>query len=320
MEQITLVAATLLWTTTVFYLIGSEVMKKKHHRQRIEKYLTSSTLIEDKGEETGKKPEVVRLVAVFAGALEGIKFGDKTKMLLVQAGSSLTPPEFMAIRLIVGGTAGIILILLQFPWILTVISLPVGYLLPKVFIQNKRKKRLQSLPSQLIDTLGMMANSMRAGFSFMRVMQLVGKEMPAPIGPEFEKAVRESGMGVPLETVFKDMLERLPSKELEVVLDAIIAQRKCGGNLTELLETMEDTIRSRVSILGELNTLTSQGKMSSIIITCLPIGLGLYLYVIDTDYFNPLVSQPLGIFMLVTAAVFIVIGWFTIQKILRIEV
>ncbi|OIU69742.1 type II secretion system F family protein [Rossellomorea aquimaris] len=322
MEQITLAAATLLLTTTVFYLIGSAVMKKKRHRQRIEKYLTSSPLIEENKEETGtgKKPAGGRLVAALARALEGIKFGDKTKMLLVQAGSSLTPPEFMAIRLIVGGAAGFVLMLLQFPWILTVISLPVGYLLPKVFMQNKRKKRLQSLPSQLIDTLGMMANSMRAGFSFMQVMQLVGKEMPAPIGPEFEKAVRESGMGVPLETVFKDMLERLPSKELEVALDAIIAQRKSGGNLTELLETMEDTIRGRVSILGELNTLTSQGKMSSIIITCLPIGLGIYLYVIDPDYFNPLISQPLGIFMLVTAAVFIVIGWYTIQKILRIEV
>ncbi|KSU61058.1 hypothetical protein AS034_15595 [[Bacillus] enclensis] len=320
MEQITLVAATLLLTTTVFYLIGSAVMKKKRHRQRVEKYLTTSPLIEEKREENGEKSAGGRLVAALARALEGIKFGDKTKMLLVQAGSSLTPPEFMAIRLIVGGAAGIGLMLLQFPWTLTVISLPVGYLLPKAFMQNKRKKRLQSLPSQLIDTLGMMANSMRAGFSFMQVMQLVGKEMPAPIGPEFEKAVRESGMGVPLETVFKDMLERLPSKELEVVLDAIIAQRKCGGDLTEMLETMEDTIRSRVSILGELNTLTSQGKMSSIIITCLPIGLGLYLYVIDPDYFNPLISQPLGIFMLVTAAVFIVIGWFTIQKILRIEV
>ncbi|MGR3765919.1 type II secretion system F family protein [Rossellomorea sp. NS-SX7] len=319
MGPVTLIIGIFMLTTILCYFTISNVMKKKRHHQRVERFLSPSSRMEDELGERKKDPGKP-FITTLASVLTGIQFSNKTKRLLVQAGSSMSPAEFLAVRLISAGAAGTLFLVLQFPWILAAMTMPLGYLIPKVYMIKKRRTRLQLLPSQLIDTLGMMANSMRAGFSFMQVMQLVGKEMPAPIGPEFEKAVRESGLGVPLETIFEGMVERLPSKELEVVLDAIIAQRKSGGNLTVLMETMEDTIRGRLSIMGELNTLTSQGKMSSLIITFLPIGLGIYLFVVDPDYFSPLVSEPLGIFMLVTAGICIIIGWFSIQKILRIEV
>ncbi len=176
------------------------------------------------------------------------------------------------------------------------------------------------ISSQLLETLGVLANSLRAGFSFMQAMQLAGKETPEPLGPELERAVREAGLGVPLEEVFENMLKRLPNKELEVVVRAILAQRRSGGNLAELLETMEETIRGRVRVLEELRTLTAQGRMSSWIITMLPVGLGLYLYFASADYFTPMLEHPLGWMMLSVAAISIIIGWIVIQKINRIEV
>ncbi len=187
-------------------------------------------------------------------------------------------------------------------------------------MKQKRTKRLNLLSYQLIETLGMMANSMRAGFSFMQAMQLAGKEMPAPLGPEFERVVRESGLGVPLEQVLLDLANRLPNKELEVVVQAILSQRKSGGNLAELMEKMEDTIRGRVRILEELNTLTAQGKMSSWIITLLPVCLGLYLNFMSKDYFSPMLEHPLGWMMIFISAISLILGWILIQKIIRIEV
>lgn len=154
----------------------------------------------------------------------------------------------------------------------------------------------------------------------MQAMQLVGKEVPDPLGPEFDRVVRQAGLGVPLEDVFEELAERLPNKELEVVIQAILAQRRSGGNLAELLETMEDTIRGRVRILEELNTLTAQGRMSSWIITLLPVGLGLYLSIVNREYFAPMLEHPLGWTMLFIASVSIIIGWAFIQKIIRIEV
>lgn len=165
-----------------------------------------------------------------------------------------------------------------------------------------------------------MSNSMRAGFSFLQAMKLVGKEMPDPIGPEFERVVREAGLGVPVEEVFENMLIRSPNKELEVVVQAILAQRNSGGNLAGLLETMEETIRGRIRILEELKTLTAQGRMSSWVITMIPVGLALYLFFISPDYFGPMLDHPLGWMLLSAGSFFVILGWFLIQKIVQIEV
>jgi tight adherence protein B len=303
-----------------FYIILSIFMKKRHEQKRIERYFASTS--SQWGEKEGEKsnPPLENIINTFAKALKGVQFSKKTKALLLQAGSSMSPEQFLAYRLLSAVSFSLLMLILQVHWVVAVMGLTIGFLLPGLVMSRRRKKRLQALPLQLIDALGMMANSMRAGFSFMQVMQLVGKEMPSPIGPEFERAVREAGLGVPLEKVFEDMVSRMPNKELEVALEAIIAQRRSGGNLAELLETMEDTIRGRVRIMGELNTLTSQGKLSSLVITLLPIGLGFYLFVVDPEYFSPLIHHPMGIAMLVLAGLLVLIGWIAIQKILRIEV
>ena len=306
--------------TGTFFLMMSTLQRKKLIRKRIDHHIPQDKRNNEEMKEEKKVKRSSRIISASGQIFKGIQFSKKTEQLLLQAGSSMKMEEFFVYRLLTAFLLGCLFVMVGFQWILCTIGFFIGFALPKMYMSYKRKKRLNLLPLQLIDTLGMMSNSMRAGFSFMQVMQLVGKEMPDPIGPEFERAVREAGLGIPLEEVFEDMLKRLPSKELEVALQAIIAQRKSGGNLAELLETMEDTIRGRVRILGELKTLTSQGKLSSWIITLLPIGLGLYLNFIDPEYFSPLITHPIGIVMIVIAGLFILIGWFVIQKILRIEV
>lgn len=307
-------------TTCFFYLLFSVMMKKRHVQKRVDRYFGAPSSRQSEEGAVKHNPPLEKISMKLAKAFEGVRFSQKTKALLLQAGSSMSPEQFFAYRLMSAISFSLLLLILQVHWVLTVTGLTIGFLLPGLVMSKRRKKRLQALPLQLIDALGMMANSMRAGFSFMQVMQLVGKEMPSPIGPEFQRAVREAGLGVPLEQVFEDMIYRLPNKELEVALEAIIAQRRSGGNLAELLETMEDTIRGRVRIMGELNTLTSQGKLSSLVITLLPIGLGFYLYAVDPEYFGPLIHHPMGVAMLVLAGLLVLIGWFSIQKILRIEV
>ncbi|MCA1065257.1 type II secretion system F family protein [Rossellomorea sp. AcN35-11] len=319
MEKGLWVFGSFMMTMIIFYVILSLITKKRHVQQRIDRYFSTASSKETEGKEKDQHL-LEQMSLTLAKGFKGVQFSKKTKNLLLQAGSSMTPEQFIAYRLMTAVMISILLLILQVHWILVLLGLMIGYILPWTMMTSRRKKRLQVLPVQLLDALGMMANSMRAGFSFMQVMQLVGKEMPSPIGPEFERAFREAGLGVPLEKVFEDMVHRLPNKELEVALEAIIAQRRSGGNLAELLETMEDTIRGRVRIMGELTTLTSQGKLSSLIITLLPIGLGLYLYVVDPEYFSPLIHHPMGIAMLLLAGLLVLIGWVSIQKILRIEV
>jgi tight adherence protein B len=304
-------------TVFLFLVTFSE---KRRINQRINEFLPSPEQVEVLGERE-KKPSVSnQLVNKIAAIFKNVQFNEGTEKLLLEAGSKLKPEDFFALRLLTAAGIGLLGLILGLPWYFNAIVVIIGFATPKILMKRKIKKRLAFVNYQLIEVLGMMANSMRAGFSFMQAMQLVGKEIPDPLGPEFERVIRQAGLGVPLEDVFEEMEKRLPNKELEVVIRAILAQRRSGGNLAELLETMEETIRGRIRILEELNTLTAQGRMSSWIITLLPVGLGLYLALVNREYFAPMFEHPLGWAMLFTASVSIIIGWVVIQKIIRIEV
>lgn len=288
--------------------------------QRVNRFLPINSDEEDQEQEQPKDSPIKKTITSSAKAFKNIQFSSRTEKILHEAGSSLKPEEFLVMRMFVGGLVGFAVYLMGLPWFVWVLSIVIGFVIPDFYMKRQRQKRLNMISYQLVEILGMMANSMRAGFSFMQAMQLVGKEIPDPLGPEFERVVRQAGLGIPLDEVFEELVERLPNKELEVVVRAILAQRKSGGNLAQLMETMEETIRGRIRILEELRTLTSQGRMSSWIITLLPVGLAVYLSFASNDYFGPMLEHPLGWVMLSMASISIIMGWLVIQKIIRIEV
>lgn len=307
--------------TFMFYIFSSIRDRKRKINKRIDTFIPLKTQKVENVEDTKQNESKIKdSLHSMSKPLEGIKFSKKTEIQLEQAGSFLTPAEFLVVRLLTGIGTWLIFLTLGFHFFLCIIASVIGLLIPRFYMKRKAKKRLDSLSFQLVEALATMSNSLRAGFSLPQAMQLVGKEMPDPIGPEFDRVVREVGLGVPIEEVFSNLIKRLPNRELEVVVQAMLAQRKSGGNLAELLETMEETIRGRIRILEELKTLTAQGILSSWVITFLPVGLGLYMYIVNPDYFSPMLEHPLGIFMLVAGAMSIIIGWFLIQRVVRIEV
>ncbi|WP_159781935.1 type II secretion system F family protein [Bacillus sp. N1-1] len=305
--------------TVFFYFLSTRLMRKKHTNKRIKEFIPHAITVSEV-EEKQKKQTLKQMIGSFAKVFAGMRFSQKTQGYLVQSGSLLKPEEFFVIRLLSALTCTGLLYGIGLPWYGLLPTLLIGFIIPAIYMKTKAQKRIKLLSYQLVEALGTMSNSMRAGFSFVQTMQLIGKEMPDPLGPEFDRAVREIGMGVPMEDVFQRLLERLPNKELEVVIQAILAQRKSGGNLAQLMDTMEDTIRGRIRILEELKTLTAQGKLSSWIITALPVVMGIYLYFVSPDYLEPMLTNPLGLFLLGAGVISLLIGWFFIQRIVRIEV
>ena len=305
--------------TVFFYFSSKRLMRKKHTNKRIKEFIPQAITVSEV-EEKQKKQTFKQMIGSFANVFAGMRFSQKTQGYLVQSGSLLKPEEFFVIRLFSALTCTGLFYGMGLPWYGLLPTVLIGFIIPVIYIKTKAKKRINLLSYQLVEALGTMSNSMRAGFSFVQTMQLIGKEMPDPLGPEFDRAVREIGMGVPMEDVFQSLLQRLPNKELEVVVQAILAQRKSGGNLAQLMDTMEDTIRGRIRILEELKTLTAQGKLSSWIITALPVVMGIYLYFVSPDYLEPMLTTPLGLFLLGAGVISLFIGWFFIQRIVRIEV
>ncbi|MDD3269413.1 MAG: type II secretion system F family protein [Syntrophomonadaceae bacterium] len=194
-----------------------------------------------------------------------------------------------------------------------------GIYIPKMYLNYHKEKRLQNLNIQLGDALVVMANALRAGFGFQQAMDTVRKELPAPISTEFNWALQEMNLGFSQEEALLNLGSRAQSEDLDMVISGVIIQRQVGGNLAEILDNISGTIRERSRIRREVKILTAQGRLSGLIIGLLPVVLIAIMLVINPAYFNVMLKDTRGIFLLSTAVVFEIIGFIIIQKIIDID-
>lgn len=260
--------------------------------------------------------------------VEKSSFGDKLGKELAQADLKLKPGEFVALMVIF---AFIVAIIGWFigtrSFLIAGVGAIVGAFLPRMYVSGAKKKRLIKFNDQLGDMLGLMVNGLRAGYSVMQAMESVSRELPSPICDEFRRVVQEIQLGVTTEKALDNLLRRIPSDDLDLVITAMNVQREVGGNLAEILDTISHTIRERIRMKGEIRVLTSQMDITATILAVLPVGVIFVLYLINRDYIMLLVSKesnsgpiPCGYTALGLAAVLIVSGYFTIKKMGNIEV
>ncbi len=239
---------------------------------------------------------------------------------LVRAGIPMRAEEFLALQFIAAaGVPALVLAVTRNPAGAAVAGI-CGYVLTKWVVVRGKARRAQKLNDQLIDALSVMANSLRAGFSFFQAMDTVSREMPDPIGGEFARALREVNLGRPVEEALETMAKRVESPDLDLVVTAVLIQRQVGGNLAEVLDNISETIRERLRIKGQIRTLTAQGRISGAIIGLLPIFMAALILVISPQYFKILLTEKIGLAMLAGAGISELLGYLFIKKITDIEV
>jgi tight adherence protein B len=190
-------------------------------------------------------------------------------------------------------------------------------------VNAQQGKRLVKFNDQLADMLNLMVNGLRAGYSTMQAMEAVSKELPSPISDEFRRVVQEMQLGVAMERALDNLLTRIPSPDLDLVVTAINVQREVGGNLAEILDTISHTIRERVRIKGEIRVLTSQVMYSGRFLAVMPLFLFAGLYVMNRNYFMIFFAPEtrlIGIIALSAALILIIAGYFVMTRIGNIEV
>lgn len=196
--------------------------------------------------------------------------------------------------------------------------------IPNLYLAFAARRRLTAFNNQLGDTITMMANALRGGYSFLQTLDMVSKEAPYPVNVEFRRVVQEVGLGRTTEEALINLQRRVPSDDLDLLITAVNIQMEVGGNLAQILDTIGHTIRERVRIKGEINTLTAQGRISAWVITGLPIGLAIFISVVNPDYMAPIFTFGLPprawCCLPVTSVVMIIIGYFVIMRIMDIEV
>ncbi len=195
-----------------------------------------------------------------------------------------------------------------------------GGKLPGYLLKAHLRHRLRMAEQQFVDFLTLCANAMRAGHSWLQALELAAREMPAPMGPELGRTLREVSLGLPVEEALLRMVERLPSADLDLMITAVLIQRQVGGDLASILDNIAATIRERQRIKAEVRTITAQGRLSGWVISLLPAVLALVLNAMNPEYISLLWTHPLGVMMLGFSLVSMGLGVFAINKIVKIDV
>ncbi|HEY0830092.1 MAG TPA: type II secretion system F family protein [Candidatus Dormibacteraeota bacterium] len=237
---------------------------------------------------------------------------------LVSADIELRPYEFRIIQLTVAVLFGVIS-LLRFglgPEFL--VFAVIGYLLPSFYLRNRRGHRLRQFEAGLPRAMELIANSMKAGQSVAQSLSAVTDNSEPPISDEFALARREIELGASVESAMNNMVGRIGSRDLRLMVMVITIQRSVGGDLPAILVTLVDTMRQREEMRAEINAATAQSRATALIITLLPIVAALALYFIVADYFRPMLVNPLGWFMLGLAALLLFIGNLIIRRLTAI--
>jgi tight adherence protein B len=275
--------------------------------------------------ESGGRHEPNKVAQGIEEMFKGRSVANTSAALITRADIKMTIGEFLMLRL-VAAAGGFLLgffialrIAPAFGVLLGIVTGFVGYIFPSIWLKLKARKRQKRFIGQLGETITLMANSLRAGYSLLQTMELVSRESPDPIGTEFRRVVREVGLGVSHQEAMANMMRRVPSDDLDLLVTAINIQHEVGGNLAQILTTIGHTIRERVRIKGEIGVLTAQVQMSGYIITALPIGLAILVFFLNPDYLLRIFVWP-WICMPIGSLIMVVLGFFAMRKITAIEV
>jgi tight adherence protein B len=277
--------------------------------------------------------------------LQGRSFAGRISTDLARADMKFTVGEYLALMVICA--AGGVLIAILFTALPECVSSPIGLLgclatrnyadtlvatvlaglggllAPRLYVGWRIGQRVSRFTNQLGDTINLLVNSLRSGYSILQAMEAAGREQPPPVGPEFKRVVQEMQLGVAMEQGLDNLLRRIPSEDLDLMITAIKVQREVGGNLAEILDVISYTIRERIRIKGEIRVLTAQGMATGYALVALPVILAIILFFINRPYIMQLFvpeNQPCGWAMIGVGIVMIIAGWLVVRKIVQIEV
>jgi tight adherence protein B len=245
---------------------------------------------------------------------------DNLRLLFQQANSPITPQTFFVISGATGALGALGSYASGAPIPLYPVSALCTAMLPLGWMLWRRKRRFKKFGQQLPDAMELIARALRSGHSLASGLHVVVDEMPDPIATEFSMAYEEQNLGIPIETALKNLYKRVPNLDFKFFATAVAIQRQTGGDLAEILDKIGHIIRERFKIMGQVQALTGEGRISGIVLMALPIALFFAVWHLNAEYVMLLFTDELGRKMVALAAVLQVLGAVTIKKIIAIKV
>ena len=244
----------------------------------------------------------------------------KLALLLEQADNPVTPHTFFVAT---GGAAAAgfaAAVLGGAPAPLYPAAAVVAAFGPLCYVLLVRRRRHKNFAKQMPDALELVARALRSGHSLASGLHVVVEEMPQPISKEFALAYEEQNLGLPLELALKNMLKRVPNMDLKFFVTAVAIQRAAGGDMAEILDKLSHLIRERFQIMGQVQALTGEGRISGLVLMALPVSTFVAIYYINPGYIEPLFEDPRGRMMIGVATFLQMVGAVVIKKIVNIKI
>jgi len=243
---------------------------------------------------------------------------------LDRARVNLRVGEYLLLRVLLG------ILLFALPLLLTggevvglIVAMPLavlGYMLPAFWVALRRRRRLRAIDRQLVEGLTHVANAIRAGFAILQAFDAAAQRLQPPLSEEFGRLVADVRLGASLEDALASMGKRVGSYDLDLVITATLIQRSTGGNLTEILDNVSETIRERDRIRAEVRTFTAQQRFAGSVLSVWPVLLAFIFFLLNPDLMSNLWTETAGIVLLIVAATLQVLGFLTIRRIVNIEI
>jgi Flp pilus assembly protein TadB len=307
----------------VFGILYYFVLRDKKLEKRLNYYLDINQKYATAKKKEGK--EKIRFINLksfsqfFSSSLTD-KSNEKIEQALRSAGMQMDVEEYITLVIISTVFCGLIAGLLFGHFLLIIPGSAAGYFIPKVWVNAKRQKRIKAFNDGLQDMIVTIIGSLKAGYSFVQAMKVVAEECESPIKDEVTSFLKENSYGITMEDALNNLKLRMPSNDLDLMIQAILIQRQVGGNLAVILEVIVKTIRERNGLDRHIRSLTAQGKLSGRVVGLLPVFLYIVVSLINPSYLAPFSSNTIAKIALGVAVVLEIAGFLIMNKISKIEV
>jgi len=308
----------LVWTIISVILIG--LFNKEKSIDKL-KYFDEDYAIKEKYE--NNKKDRISIVKTLSNLVPKSRLNEKKnkklEIELMKADLPITADELLVVKILSSSSFAFLAFALFKNFFIIIFVYILIWNLPKYIISKRKKDRMKLFDSQLNEGISIISNSLKAGYSFLQAVAVVSEETSDPFSKEFKKLLKEMSLGIPEEDSLKNLQNRMDSEDLKLIINAILIQKDIGGNLSEILDNIAETIMERQKMKNELKTLTAQGRLSGMILMLMPIFLGLTIFLFNREYMILLFTTSTGLIMVAFAVINQLFGLMMIRKIINIE-
>ena len=319
---------TLLFFAIVLLVEGAYYYYKDVHapKSRVDRRLDAlrSGGMAEEAQASLKRQTQARGESAIAGILNklevkltqaGLRMSAERLLMLMgvaTAGIAVTAPILLGIADMLNSVTSFILVL--------VFAVAIGTVFPLIFLDRKATKRIKKFEEQFPIALDIFVRGLRAGHPVTGALDLLVEEMPDPIGSEFAMVIAEISYGYDLRDALDNLARRVQTTDIQMFSVCVSIQSETGGNLADILEGLSKVIRERASMVLKVRALASEGKMTAIVLSVLPIGTFLFVFSTQPEFYLDVVDDPWFLPGLIGITIWYSMGIALIRKLVDLKV